>query len=28
FCEISGVPVRESWLADVKRYEKEVLSKR
>lgn len=28
YCETMGVPVRESWLADVKRYEKDVLSKR
>jgi L-rhamnose isomerase len=28
FCEINGVPVREAWLAEVKRYEGEVLSKR
>ena len=28
YCETSGVPVRESWLAEVKRYEAEVLSKR
>ena len=28
FCEISGVPVREGWLGEVKKYEKEVLSKR
>jgi L-rhamnose isomerase len=28
YCEKMGVPVRESWLEDVKAYEKEVLSKR
>ena len=28
FCEISGVPVRETWLGEVKKYETEVLSKR
>ncbi|OLS42204.1 L-rhamnose isomerase [Bacillus sp. MRMR6] len=28
YCEKMGVPVRESWLEDVKGYEKEVLSKR
>lgn len=28
FCEINDVPVREAWLAEVKRYEGEVLSKR
>ena len=28
FCEISGVPVRERWLNEVKKYEKEVLSAR
>ncbi|OWR32470.1 L-rhamnose isomerase [Saccharibacillus sp. O23] len=28
FCEQAGVPVREDWLAQVKTYEKEVLSKR
>ena len=28
FCEISGVPVREGWLNEVKKYEKEVLSAR
>jgi L-rhamnose isomerase len=28
YCEESGVPVREGWLADVKAYEKDVLSKR
>ena len=28
YCETMGVPVRESWLADVKQYEKDVLSKR
>jgi len=28
YCEKNGVPVREAWLADVKTYEQEVLSKR
>ena len=28
FCEINNVPVRDKWLADVKRYEKDVLAKR
>jgi L-rhamnose isomerase len=28
YCEMKGVPVGEKWLAEVKRYEKEVLSKR
>ena len=28
FCEINNVPVKESWLDEVKTYEKEVLSKR
>jgi L-rhamnose isomerase len=28
YCEQMGVPVKESWLEDVKSYEKEVLSKR
>lgn len=28
YCEKSGVPVREEWLAEVKAYEREVLSKR
>ena len=28
FCEINKVPVREAWLNRVKRYEKDVLSKR
>lgn len=28
FCEVSGVPVGEAWLADVRRYEREVLSAR
>ena len=28
FCEVSGVPVREGWLNEVKKYENEVLSKR
>lgn len=28
YCASKGVPVRESWLADVKAYEQEVLSKR
>jgi L-rhamnose isomerase len=28
FCEINNVPVREKWLADVKKYEADVLSKR
>lgn len=28
YCEQMGVPVRDTWLADVKQYEKEVLSKR
>ncbi|WP_276352041.1 L-rhamnose isomerase [Cohnella caldifontis] len=28
YCEKMGVPARESWIADVKRYEKEVLLKR
>lgn len=28
FCESNGVPMKEDWFADVKAYEKEVLSKR
>lgn len=28
FCEMQGVPVGQAWLAEVKRYEREVLSKR
>ena len=28
YCESKGVPAGENWLAEVKRYEKEVLSKR
>lgn len=28
FCESNGVPVREAWYEEVKKYEKEVLSKR
>ena len=28
YCESQGVPVEAAWLAEVKRYEKEVLSKR
>jgi L-rhamnose isomerase len=28
YCEISNVPVREKWLAEVKKYEADVLSKR
>ena len=28
FCEISDVPVRDGWLADVKKYENDVLAKR
>jgi len=28
YCEQKGVPSGENWLAEVKRYEKEVLSKR
>jgi L-rhamnose isomerase len=28
YCEKMGVPIRESWLADVKKYEKDVLLKR
>lgn len=28
YCEINNVPVKESWLSEVKKYEKEVLSKR
>ena len=28
FCEISGVPVRDKWLADVKKYENDFLAKR
>ena len=28
YCESQGVPVGEAWLAEVKRYEKDVLSKR
>jgi L-rhamnose isomerase len=28
FCEINNVPVRDKWLADVKKYENDVLSKR
>jgi L-rhamnose isomerase len=28
YCEMMGVPVREAWLAEVKQYENDVLSKR
>ncbi|RHP30260.1 L-rhamnose isomerase [Lachnotalea sp. AF33-28] len=28
FCELNGVPAKEDWFAEVKRYEKEVLSNR
>ena len=28
YCEISGVPVRDKWLAEVKKYESDVLAKR
>jgi L-rhamnose isomerase len=28
YCELQGVPVGQAWLAEVKRYEKDVLSKR
>ena len=28
YCETKNVPVGDSWLAEVKRYEKDVLSKR
>ncbi|MNP78942.1 L-rhamnose isomerase [compost metagenome] len=28
YCATNGVPVRESWLSDVKQYEVDVLSKR
>ena len=28
YCEISGVPVKEDWFAEVQKYEKDVLSKR
>ena len=28
YCEISGVPVRENWIAEVKKYETAVLAKR
>jgi L-rhamnose isomerase len=28
YCEKSGVPAGEAWIAEIKRYEKEVLSKR
>jgi len=28
YCERQGVPVGDAWLAEVKRYEKEVLLKR
>ncbi|MBX9185326.1 L-rhamnose isomerase, partial [Clostridium sp. K04] len=28
YCEKNNVPVGESWIEDVKRYEEEVLSKR
>ena len=28
FCETQGVPVGEAWLAEVKRHERDVLSKR
>ena len=28
YCEQMGVPVRDAWLADVKQYEKDVLSQR
>jgi L-rhamnose isomerase len=28
YCEVSGVPVGEAWLADVRQYERDVLSLR
>ena len=28
YCEMSGVPVRERWLSEVKAYERDVLAKR
>lgn len=28
YCECEGVPVRDAWLAEVKKYEADVLSKR
>ncbi len=28
YCEIHGVPVRDKWIGEVKKYEAEVLSKR
>ena len=28
YCEIMGVPVRESWLGEVKTYEKKILEER
>jgi L-rhamnose isomerase len=28
YCEQAGVPVKETWLEEVKQYEKEVLAKR
>ena len=28
YCEMMGVPVRETWLDEVKQYEKDVLFKR
>ena len=28
FCEVNGVPERENWFQEVKRYEEDVLSKR
>jgi L-rhamnose isomerase len=28
YCEINNVPVRDKWLAEVKKYEKDVLSNR
>jgi L-rhamnose isomerase len=28
YCELSGVPVGEAWLADVRTYERDVLSRR
>lgn len=28
YCELSGVPVRDKWIAEVKQYEKDVLAKR
>ena len=28
FCEINGVPQKEEWYEDVKKYENEVLAKR